>query len=197
LGNGHGLRGTDGFRIYPEPGDGETRFAFHTAWGANGKLEVRGGAVVIWRKGDPWPEIDRWGYGRPTFPRCLGGPLEFVEILDEAEFPHMGYRRGGKEPLSIPDFLGKTRSGELVLYESKSKDHLDDAVQQLNAGLSEFNRLGLQINKLGIVLNVRESNEEWVVLKSGNLLGHRGLIPGTPIYLGGAHDKPIMVELRG
>lgn len=148
-----------------------------------------------WLEGDPWPTSE-WTYSAPSFHRCLGGPLRFVEILDEHEFPALGYRTTGRDPPQIPDFLGRTRGGEWVLYESKSDDHLDVAVGQLSDGLEEFMRIGHPIDKLGIAVNTVQGNESYIVTKAGSLLSHVGLMPGTVIRLGANSDMPIMVEVR-
>lgn len=155
------------------------------------------GLAMKWSQGKPWPRGDRWKYPRPTFARCRGGPLDFVEIWDEDEFVRLGYPTAGHPPPHIPDFLGRTRSGEWVLYEAKSDDHLDLAVKQLRDGLRILRELGRAIDKLGIVLNRIQSNEEYFVTKSGSWLSHGGLMPGEDVIrLPPATGMPIMVELR-
>lgn len=152
---------------------------------------------MIWELGNPWPGPKNWKYRAPTFPGCLGGPVDLVEIWDEAEFERIGYQTSGIGRPNVPDFLGRTRGGEWILYESKSDDHLDDAVQQLSDGLAEFVRLNRKVDKLGIVLNQINSNEDFFVMKAGRLLGSRLIPAGTPIYLGDEETMPIMIELRG
>jgi hypothetical protein len=156
------------------------------------------GRLLKWMKGQPWPTARNWRYPCPTFRTCLGGPLDLVEILDEFEFPSLGYSVGGADPPGIPDFLGRTRGGEWVLFECKSDDHLDDAVRQLSEGLGEFGRLGRRVDRLGIALNRVQSNEDYFVTRGGSLLSHSGLMPGQDVIrLPHPHGMPIMVELRG
>ncbi len=120
-----------------------------------------------------------------------------MEILDEEEIYKLGYPKTGSPPPHIPDFLGRTRAGEWVLYESKSDDHLDLAVNQLRDGLRELTRLGMRIDKLGIALNRVLTNEEYFVTHSGRLLSHPGLMqPGDVIRLPDVNGLPIMVEER-
>ena len=150
-----------------------------------------------WKNPEPWPRLKGWEYPRPTFKGCLGGPLDLVEIWDEEELRLEGYPTKGNPPPHIPDFLGRTRGGEWVLYESKSDDHVDLAVKQLRDGLRELTALGKGIDKLGIVLNRLQSNEDFFVARAGNLLSHGGLMPGGVIQLPPGTGKAIMVEVRG
>jgi hypothetical protein len=150
---------------------------------------------VQWSENLPWPSGTRWKYPRPTFRGCLGGPVDLVEILDEDELVAHGYRVTGKARPHIPDFLGRTRSNQWILYESKSDDQLGLAVDQLSDGLAELRRLHRAVDKLGIVLNRVASNEDYYVMRAGRLLAHRSLFPGTPILLGD-NQLPVMVEER-
>lgn len=148
-----------------------------------------------WTEQSRWPSGPRWQYPRPTFRGCLGGPIDLVEILDEDELAAMGYRVSGKLRPHLPDFLGRTRSGQWMLYESKSDDQLELAVDQLSDGVSELARLNRPVHKLGVVLNRVASNEDFYVMRAGRLLAHRSLFPGTPIQIGDI-PMPIMVEER-
>lgn len=110
-----------------------------------------------WKKGESWPW--RKTHQCPTFSVSTNGEgIELIEVMDEEGLLSLGYPK--KEP--IPDHYACTRKGEWLVYEVKEKDHISDAVEQLESGVDIIcGVLNRRVDILGIVVGTFGNSQGW------------------------------------